>query len=103
MVSNYAGGVLTWTTGGLMRSEFTGDQETYRHRAITTEYRPVNSFCVSQTDKKTSLILAERGIYRSQGEAPEQATHLFNEFVKDGIQKKQLKLAPKLRGEYYIQ
>src|SRR3546814_8346829 len=27
MVSNYAGGVLTWTTGGLMRSEFTGDQD----------------------------------------------------------------------------
>src|SRR3546814_9519542 len=54
MVSNYAGGVLTWTTGGLMRSEFTGDQETYRHRDINTEYRPVNSFCVLQTDKNTS-------------------------------------------------
>src|SRR3546814_7170115 len=53
MVSNYAGGVLTWTTGGLMRSEFTGDQETYRHRDINTEYRPVNSFCVLQTDKNT--------------------------------------------------
>src|SRR3546814_15505499 len=25
MVSNYAGGVLTWTTGGLLRTEFTGE------------------------------------------------------------------------------
>src|SRR3546814_8565566 len=64
----YAGGVLTWTTGGLMRSEFTCDQETYRHRDINTEYRPGNSFCVLQTDKNTSMILDERGIYRSQGE-----------------------------------
>src|SRR3546814_17528277 len=97
MVSNYAGGVLTWTTGGLMRSEFTGDQETYRHRDINTEYRPVNSFCVLQTDKNTSMILDERGIYRSQGEAPEPATPLFNEFLKDYIQKNRLKLDQNLR------
>src|SRR3546814_566394 len=100
MVSNYAGGVLTWTTGGLMRSEFTGDQETYRHRDINTEYRPVNSFCVLQTDKNTSMILDERGIYRSQGEAPEPATPLFNEFLKDYIQKNRLKLDQNLRVEY---
>src|SRR3546814_14784179 len=73
-------------------SEFTGDQETYRHRDINTEYRPVNSFCVLQTDKNTSMILDERGIYRSQGEAPEPATPLFNEFLKDYIQKNRLKL-----------
>lgn len=100
MVSNYAGGVLTWTTGGLMRSEFTGDQEVYRHRDINTEYRPVNSFCVLQTDKNTSMILDERGIYKSQGEAPEPATPLFNEFLKDRIQQNLLKLDQNLRVEY---
>src|SRR3546814_2497038 len=82
-----------------MRSEFTGDQETYRHRDINTEYRPVNSFCVLQTDKNTSMILDERGIYRSQGEAPEPATPLFNEFLKDYIQKNRLKLDQNLRSE----
>ena len=99
-VSNYAGGVLTWTTGGLMRSEFTGDQEVYRHRDINTEYRPVNSFCVLQTDRNTSMILDERGIFKSQGEAPEPATPLFNEFLKDYIQKNLLKLQQNLRIEY---
>src|SRR3546814_1281097 len=83
-----------------MRSEVTGDQETYRHRDINTEYRPVNSFCVLQTDKNTSMILDERGIYRSQGEAPEPATPLFNEFLKDYIQKNRLKLDQNIRVEY---
>src|SRR3546814_11013922 len=52
------------------------------------------------TDKNTSMILDERGIYRSQGEAPEQATPLFNEFLKDYIQKNRLKLDQNLRVEY---
>lgn len=57
MVSSYARGVLTWTTGGVLRSEYTGDQETYRHRALNTEFRPVNSFCVFQSDENTIVIL----------------------------------------------
>lgn len=100
MLSNYAGGVLTWTTGGVLRSEFTGDQVTYRHRDINTEYRPINSFCVLQTDKNTAMILDERGIFKSQGEAPEPATPLFNEFLKPYIQENRLKLDQNLRIEY---
>src|SRR3546814_1716124 len=46
------------------------------------------------------MILDERGIYRSQGEAPEPATPLFNEFLKDYIQKNRLKLDQNLRVEY---
>lgn len=100
MLSSYAGGVITWTTGGVLRSEFTGDQEVYRHREINTEYRPVNSFCVLQTDKNTAMILDERGIFKSQGEAPEPATPLFNEFLKEYIQSNRLKMEQNLRIEY---
>lgn len=87
MVTPYARGVLTWTTGGVMRSEFTGDAAVFRHRALQTEYRPVNSFCAFQLDDDTVGILDKRGFFTSQGEAPKPMTPLFNEFLIDYITK----------------
>lgn len=87
MVTPYARGVLTWTTGGVMRSEFTGDAAVFRHRALQTEYRPINSFCAFQLDDDTVGILDKRGFFTSQGEAPKPMTPLFNEFLIDYIGK----------------
>lgn len=100
MLSGYARGVMTWTTGGVMRSEFTGDVEVYRHRAINTEYRPINSFCTFQMDDNTVAILDERGIFQSTGEAPRPLTPLFNEFLIDYLQKYDLKLGQNVRLEF---
>lgn len=99
-LSNYAGGVITWTTGGALRSEFTGDQEVYRHREINSEFRPINSFCILQTDENTSVILDERGLFKTQGEAPIPYTPLFNEFLKAHVQRNLLKLDNNMRIEY---
>lgn len=100
MVSTYARGVLTWTTGGVLRSEFTGDQETYRHRALNTEYRPINSFCVFQSDENTVVILDERGFFQSQGEAPTPYAPLFNEFLINWLQENNLRLGQNVRLEW---
>lgn len=100
MVSGYARGCLTWTTGGVMRSEFTGDVEVFRHRAINTEYRPINSFCTLQMDDNTVAILDERGLFQSTGEAPRPLTPLFNEFLIDYLQRYNLKLGQNVRLEF---
>lgn len=100
MVSSYAKGVLTWTTGGVLRSDFTGDQEVYRHRALNTEYRPINSFCVFQSDENTVVILDERGLFKSQGEPPQPYTAAFNEFLIHYIQETNLKLGDNVRLEW---
>lgn len=100
MITNYAEGVLTWTTGGVMRSEFTGDQAVYRHRNLNTEFRPINSFCTLQTDDNTSVILDERGLFQSKGGAPEPLTPLFNEFLIDFISKNKLAVGQNVRIEW---
>jgi hypothetical protein len=100
MVTNYAQGVLTWTTGGVMRSEFTGDQAVYRHRNLNTEFRPINSFCTLQTDENTCVILDERGLFQSQGGPPEPMTPLFNEFLIDFIRKNKLSIGQNIRIEW---
>lgn len=100
MISTYAQGVITWTTGGMMRSEFTGDQEVYRHRNLNTEFRPVNSFCVLQMDDNTAVILDERGLFQSQGTAPEPLAPMFNEFLIELIRKNKLNLGQNLRIEW---
>jgi hypothetical protein len=92
MVTSYARGVLTWTTGGVLRSEYTGDQEVYRHRALNTEYRPINSFCIFKQDDNTVVILDERGLFASAGEAPQPFAQLFNEFLIGFLQENQLNL-----------
>lgn len=100
MVTSYARGVLTWTSGGVLRSEFSGDQEVYRHRALNTEYRPINSFCVFKQDDNTIVILDERGLFQSQGEAPTAFAPLFNEFLINYLQENNLVLGDNVRLEW---
>lgn len=100
MVTSYGRGVLTWTTGGVMRSEFTGDAEVYRHRGINTELRPINSFCTIKMDDDTVIILDERGLFQSRGEAPEPVGALFNEFLLKYIQKNNLREGLNIRLEW---
>jgi hypothetical protein len=100
MVTSYTRGCLTWTTGGVMRSEFTGDAAVYRHRALQTEYRPVNSFCSCRIDDDTVVILDERGLFQSKGEAPTAFAPLFNEFLGPYIQDNDLRVGDNLRVEW---
>lgn len=100
MINSYAQGIITWTTGGMMQSQFTGDQEVYRHRNLNTEYRPVNSFCTLQTDENTAVILDERGLFQSQGGAPVPLAPLFNEFLIDYIRRNDLTIGQNLRIEW---
>lgn len=99
-VSDYVRGCLTWTAGGVMRSEFTGDAAVYRHRAIHTDYRPVNSFCSVRVDNDSVIILDERGLFRSQGESPAPYAPVFNEFLANYIQEHDLNIGNNLRLEW---
>ena len=100
IVTSYTQGMLVWTSGGVMRSEFTGDSAVYRHRAINSEYRPINSFCTAKMNENTIVILDERGLFQSQGEAPTPFAPLFNEFLLDYIQRLNLKLGQNVRLEW---
>lgn len=100
MVSSYGRGTLTWTTGGVMRSEFSADTAVWRHRALVTEYRPINSFCTFRLDNDTVGFLDERGFFQTQGEAPKPLTPLFNEFLIDYLQRNNLKLGTNCRVEF---
>jgi hypothetical protein len=93
MVNTYGQGVITWTTGGMMRSEFTGDQEVFRHRNLNTEFRPINSFCTLQMDDNTCVILDERGLFKSSGDAPSPLAPMFNEFLINYFRENDLTIA----------
>ena len=100
MVTPFVRGVMTWTTGGVMRSEFTGDVEVWRHRSLNTEYRPVNSFCSLQLDDDTALILDERGLFQSKGEGPVPFAPLFNEFLIRYLQDNNIRVGQNVRLEW---
>lgn len=99
-LNSYGAGVIIFTTGGMLRGEFTGDQEVYRWRPVNTVYRPINSFCTLQTDENTVVLLDERGLFKSQGDAPTPHAPLFNEFLRDYLQKNRLKLEQNARIEF---
>lgn len=100
MLSNYGQGVITWTTGGMMQSQFTGDQEVFRHRNLNTEYKPINSFCVLQMDDNTCVILDERGLFQSKGEAPAPFAPIFNEFLIEYFRANDMTVGQNLRIEW---
>lgn len=100
MLHTYGQGVCTWTTGGMMRSEFTGDQEVWRHRNLNTEFRPINSFCTLQTDDNTCVILDERGLFESNGNQPTAMAPMFNEFLIEYIRQNDLSIGQNIRLEW---
>ena len=100
LISAYARGAMVWTTGGVMRAEFTGDAEVFRFRALVTEYRPINSYCMFRLDNDTIGFLDERGFFSTQGEAPRPLTPLFNEFLIDYVQRMNLKLGQNIRVDW---
>jgi hypothetical protein len=100
MVNSYGRGTLTWTTGGVMRSEFTADSSVFRHRQLVTEYRPINSFSPFRLDNDTIVFLDERGFFKTQGETPQPLTPIFNEFLIDYLQRNNLKVGDNCRVEF---
>lgn len=102
MITSYTGGLLTWTTGGVLQSAYTGGQEVYRHRPLNTEYRPINSFCTFKTDDDTVVILDERGFFQSNGTAPTPYTPLFNEFLIKWLQDNEFRLGDNCRVEWDV-
>jgi hypothetical protein len=100
MVTSYARGFMVWTTGGVMRSEFTGDTSVYRHRTLNTEYRPMNSFCIARVDIDTVVVLDERGLFMTQGEALKAYAPLFNEFLIEFLQERNYRFYDSVRIEW---
>lgn len=100
MISDYGGGVVVWTTGGMLRGEFTADSTVYHWRAINTELRPINSFCIFNMDDNTVVILDERGLFKSQGDVPQPFTPVFNEFLIDFQERNKLKFGQNVRLEW---
>lgn len=100
MVMPYAKGALVFTTGGILRCEFTGDSAVFHFRSMNTEYRPINSFCLFMLDDNTVGIVDERGIFQTSGETPTPAAPLFNEFLIQYLQRYQFKQGFNVRVEW---
>lgn len=100
MITSFAGGTLVWTTGGVMRSEFTGDAAVYRHRAVQTAYRPINSYCVVQLNDESVVVLDERGLFQTKGDAPTPYAPIFNEFIGPYIKANNLDQGQAVRLEW---
>jgi len=99
-LSSYSKGFLVWTTDGVMRSEYTGDEIVYRHRTLNTKYRPVNSFSMAQMDDETTVFLDPRGLYQCTGDQPEVFTPLFSTFLIEYLKLNGLRSGNNTRVEW---
>jgi hypothetical protein len=99
-MTSHSKGVLIWTTDGVMKSEYTGDDVVYRHRPLNTKYRPINSFCITQMDDETTIILDPRGLYATSGDAPEIWSPLFSEFLIEYLRLNNLRVGNNTRVEW---
>jgi hypothetical protein len=100
MLSSYGQGFLTWTTEGVMKSDFVGEQFVYRHRSVSTEFKPINSFCVVRLNDQSTVILDQRGLFQTTGGPPTPMVPLFNEFLIDFIKRNRLTIGLNCRLEW---
>lgn len=100
MLTSYSSGCLTWTTEGVLRSEFTGDAVVYRHRSINVDYRPVNSFCLNRVDDDSVVIVDERGLFLAQRDSIKPFAPLFNEFLIKYFEANKMDSLNNIRLEY---
>lgn len=100
MVMPYQKGALVFTTGGVLRCEFSGDASVFHFRPLNTEYRPINSFCLFMLDDNTVGFVDERGIFKTAGETPQPSAPLFNEFLIQYLQRFRLKDGVNVRIEW---
>jgi len=91
-VVSFPYGCLTWTTGGLVRSEFRGDAAVYKHDAVDTQFRPINSHCIAKVNKDASVILDERGLFVTEGGPVQPYDDAFNEFLIGYLRENDLSL-----------
>ncbi len=102
MIASYGQGVLSFTTGGIMRSQFVGGQEVYQHRSLRGKFVPINSFCVSLNVQEAVVFLDKRGVYSSAGDIPQPLTPIFNEFLLAEIKRGTFKFNNNLRIEWGV-
>lgn len=100
MVMSYQKGALVFTSGGVLRCEFTGDASVFHFRELNTEYRPINSFCLFKMDDDTVGFVDERGIFTTAGERPQAFSPIFNEFLINYLQRFNLKMLDNVRIEW---
>lgn len=100
MLVSYEGGFLTLTSGGILRSEFTGTEIVFRHRAIPTDYRPVNSLCVVRQSDTSTVMFDERGLFATAGSDIRPYSPLFNEFILWYMRENQIDPATSVRLEW---
>lgn len=81
MIAQTVESVLVFTTGGILRGDFTGDAVVYRWDGVKTEFRAINSFCVFTSGESDVVFLAQQGFFSTKGREPQPFTPIFNEFL----------------------
>lgn len=80
-VRETANGFLTFTTQGIMASEFIGSAAVFQHRKLTTTDQLLNPFCLVTTSELTHVFLTRQGFRVTDGRVPEVFEPLFNQFL----------------------
>lgn len=85
-LTSFQGGFLTWTSQGVMSSEFIGGEAVFRHDRVENNQLILNPGAWTKTADGSILLCTEQGLYRSSvsgGMQPQ--TPIFNEYFRQEI------------------
>lgn len=80
-VRSYGGGFLTYTSQGILKSEFSTGVSPFRHLPLTRDIQPLNAFCVLPIDINTHIILDRKGFFSTDGGKPQPWQPLMSEYL----------------------
>lgn len=95
-------GFISYTTHGVMRSEYVNASNPFRHEPLSNRrHVPLNPYCVLDFEDDTHILLTKTGLYITAGKKPEPWQPLMSEYLtQDVLPFRDLSIVPVIRLTY---
>lgn len=82
----FQGGFLTFTSQGVLVSEFIGGESVFRHDQVLTNQLMLNPYAYTKDADENLILVTQQGLYKSTpGSGMSSMTPIFNEFFRTEI------------------
>lgn len=84
MVTSYPGGFITWTTQGILLSEYVGGEAVFRHTRIESEQLMLNPSSHVVMPDGTLVFATQQGLFKTTTQSSISALNpMFNEYLRE--------------------
>ena len=78
-------GFLTFTSQGILKSEFNNSAAVYSHRPLTIDQTLLTPHSLIEIEPDTAVFLSRTGLWTTRGDAPKEYAPLMSEYFRQSL------------------